>query len=93
MTKANWKPMSEAPKDRRILLKYAKPFSPGIYVVAGSYYHDKGIAKPRPYWSNDLMIVKGAVAVDITKARQTHPVGWMELPEAANSGETKCQIY
>jgi hypothetical protein len=81
ITESNWKPISEAPQDRRILLKYDKHFAPGVSIVGGQYYPDNNIAKSKPFWANDLMMVKGVVALEITKARNNPPIGWMELPE------------
>lgn len=83
MTSANWKPMHEAPKDRRILLMYKKQLFPGVNVVAGRFDYDKSVRKSHPFWTNDLVRLKG-----ITLTRLNQPDGWMELPEAANNGET-----
>ena len=85
MLKIDWQPMNEAPKDRRILLRYDRPFLENITVVIGQYNYDKGIMKPKPYWSNDLMRCKGCVVLDIKKARNNPPIGWMEIPEANNN--------
>ena len=77
-----WKAMSLAPKDRRILLHYKMPLFTGINIVVGHFDHDKGIKKPAPYWTNDLVRLKG-----IINTRRHQPDGWMELPDAANSGD------
>ena len=67
-----WRPIAEAPKDRRIEL-FVPSLPKDQQIQRGRYNADEYASKPRPYW--DYKSIWG------TKHQRTHqPTHYMELP-------------
>ncbi len=75
--KIEWKPISEAPKDRRILLFRPKSFHK---IVVGKWEDERFHNNPKPYFSNDREVLEGKRSV-----RENQPTHFMLLPETPDA--------
>ena len=65
-----WRPISEAPTSRDLLLWY-----PAHGAVRGRWNADSYARRPAPYWSHDRERLYG-----IREARAHPPTHWQDLP-------------
>ena len=74
----NWKPIADAPKDRRILLY--RPTSTNYRIVMGRFHSDEYAKNPRPYWTHDAELMEGRIS-----ARNNPPTLWCDPEELAQN--------
>lgn len=67
----NWRPMDQAPKDKRIILHYPDRES---MVAIGTWNDDRYSKRPRPFWSNER-------DSQVAMQRWHQPDKWMPLPD------------
>lgn len=78
---SNWTPISEAPKNKRVLL-YRPTALDWSKIVVGKFDDDKYARRPRPYWTHDQEMLEGK-----NRTRSNQPTHFMELPEPPDSFE------
>lgn len=74
MTAYTWQPIETAPKDRRIALGYTSDIFTDVRTVFGHWDEDKYARVPRPYWTHDMVRIRGTKSV-----RLQQPAYWMDI--------------